>query len=315
MSKESASLEPTSPTVEACYSVFDYFFPACGFIDLTDGMYEDDDTRSYEAAQARQAAVLLDRAGVQQGSRLLDIGCGYGRILQAAQARGATATGITVSPEQVRYNTKAKRDVRLQNYKNLGPAWDQQFDAVIANGSMEHFVQPADAVAGHDDVIYREYFRTVHRLLDPRTTDARCATTVIHFRTRPNPADWLKPAATFPYGSPAFHWSRLNASFGGWYPTRGQLERCAKGYFRLVEEEDGTDDYRRTSEEWLRVVRAKLYSLRGALLWLRASPVFVRRPAHSIRMLRCMLGSESWNWQFRGPLAPTILLRQTWQRV
>ena len=31
---------PTAPTVVACYSVFDHFFPALGFTDLTDGMYE-----------------------------------------------------------------------------------------------------------------------------------------------------------------------------------------------------------------------------------------------------------------------------------
>ena len=29
----------TEPRVVHCYSVFDAIFPACGFIDLTDGMY------------------------------------------------------------------------------------------------------------------------------------------------------------------------------------------------------------------------------------------------------------------------------------
>src|SRR5262245_17481896 len=80
---------PTEKRVVSCYSVFDHFFPALGFTDLTDGMYEGDPTRSYEAAQARQAEVLLDRAEVGPANRLLDIGCGYGRILKAAEARGA----------------------------------------------------------------------------------------------------------------------------------------------------------------------------------------------------------------------------------
>ena len=93
---------PTSPTVVTCYSLFDAFMTRCGFTDLTDGMYEGDARRPYESAQARQAHELLNRAEVEKGSRLLDIGCGYGRILRAAEARGAKAWGITVSPEQVK---------------------------------------------------------------------------------------------------------------------------------------------------------------------------------------------------------------------
>lgn len=185
---------PTAPTVVACYSVYDHFFPALGFTDLTDGMYEGDPDRGYEYAQARQAEVLLDRAEVRPGRRLLDIGCGYGRILKAAQARGARGWGITVSPEQVRRNTAAGLNVKLQNYKHLGREWDGQFDAVIANGSLEHFAQPEDAVAGRDDAVYRHLFETVHRLLDPTTPGAKFVTTAIHFRgDRPDPADWLRP--------------------------------------------------------------------------------------------------------------------------
>ena len=129
------------------------------------------------------------------------------------------------------------------------------------------------------------------------------------------PADLLKKPSAFPWGSAGFHWSRLNHSFGGWYPVAGQLERCADGYFRLVHEEDGTEDYHRTSEEWLRGVRRKLRSVAALRVAWASVPAFVRRPAHTGRMLRCMLGSESWNWQFRGNPPPTALLRQTWERV
>ena len=309
------AVTPTDPTVVGCYSVFDHFFPAVGFYDLTDGMYEGDPARPYEEAQARQAEALLDRAGVGSESRLLDIGCGYGRILKAAEARGAEALGLTVSPEQARRDRREGLDVRVLNYKHLGPDWKGQFDAVIANGSLEHFAQPTDAVAGRDDAVYRHLFATVHRLLDPATPRPRFVTTAIHFRDRPNPADWLKPPSAFATGSAEFHWSRLAQSYGGWYPSRDQLETCARGRFRLVHEEDGTEDYRLTSEECLQRTRAILRSPKSFRIWLKALPAVFRRPVHTLRLLRCMLESESWNWQFRGPNAPTILLRQTWERV
>jgi hypothetical protein len=41
----------------------------------------------------------------------------------------------------------------------------------------------------------------------------------------------------------------------------------------------------------------------------------LRHPIQTARLYRCVFGSESWNWQFRGDPAPTILLRQTWERV
>jgi cyclopropane-fatty-acyl-phospholipid synthase len=305
----------TSPRVTACYSIVDYFMRACGFPDLTEGMYEEDPARPYEEAQARQATVLLDRARCTSGTRLLDIGCGYGRILRAASARGAAAMGITVSSEQARRGRQAGLDVRLLDYRRLGHSWNASFDAVIANGSIEHFAQPEHAVAGRDDAIYRDLFAIVHGLLAPHSASGRFVTTVIHFRRRPGPADLLRPPSAFAGGSDAFHWSRLAHSLGGWYPVAGQLQRCARGYFELIDEEDGTEDYRLTSEAWLQGVRSKLRSLDGLGVWLRALPVVLTRPVHLLGMLRCFLGSESWNWQFRGDEPPAQLLRQTWQRT
>jgi cyclopropane-fatty-acyl-phospholipid synthase len=306
----------TPATVVECYSLFDQVFPACGFTDLTDGMYEGDATRSYDGAQARQAEVLLDRAGVHGGSRLLDIGCGYGRILRAAEARGARAWGITISPEQVRRNTRAGLRTLLKDYRQIGQNWNEHFDAVIANGSLEHFVQPADAAAKRDDDIYRHMFATVHRLLDPRGANGRFVTTALHVRgRRPDPRDWARSPSEFSPNSARFHWARLARSFGGWYPVPGQLEHCAEGHFRLIHEEDGTEDYRLTSESWLSGVRRAFHSWRAPRALWACARAFAHRPTAMLRLSLCTLGSETWNWQFRGDPPPTILLRQTWERI
>jgi cyclopropane-fatty-acyl-phospholipid synthase len=299
--------------VVRCYSAVDTFFPACGILDLTEGIYAGNPDTTHEQAQARQHDYLLDQLGCVPGQRVLDLGCGYGTLLERVRRRGATGVGITIVPEQRRHCRRRQLDVRLLDYRAIPPGWDRGFDGVIANGSIEHFVRPADAAAGKADDVYRHLFTTVHRLIDPNSVARRFVTTTIHFARRPPaPHDLMRGPLAFRWGSENFHWAVLALGWGGYYPRIGQLERCARGYFDLVEEVDGTDDYRLTSEEWLRRVRGSLRSRRVVRLALRSLPVLVRRPRQSLALLLGFLVSESWNWQFRPPEAPTRLLRQTW---
>ena len=96
------SPQPVAPAVQTCYSLLD-IAPLCGVTDFTDGKYVDErnDRAAYLAAQRFQAEFLLDQVRCHAGTRLLDVGCGYGRILEQAAARGAAAIGITISPQQV----------------------------------------------------------------------------------------------------------------------------------------------------------------------------------------------------------------------
>jgi hypothetical protein len=104
----------------------------------------------------------------------------------------------------------------------------------------------------------------------------------------------------------------LEQGWGGYYPEIGRLARCAEGYFELIDEVDGTDDYRLTSEEWLRRVRRALRSSRVMKIALGSLPVLGRSPKQFLTLLLGFLTSQSWNWQVRPPNPPTRLLRQTW---
>jgi len=300
-------------TVVTCYSAVDRFFPACGLFDLTEGIYHGNPELPFEQAQANQHDYLLDQVRCESGRRLLDIGCGYGTLLQRARRRGAVGVGVTVSLEQFRHCRRNGLDVHLLDYRAVPREWDETFDGVIANGSIEHFVRPEDAAAGQADDVYRDLFAAVHRLIDPASPARRFATTTIHFhRPPPDPRAVLKNPSSFPRGSDDFHWSVLAHGWGGYYPVLGQLRRCAEGYFDLVEEVDGTEDYRLTSEEWRRRVCRALLSLRVVMMALRSLPVFARAPRQFLTLLLGFLSSRSWNWQFRPPNPPTRLLRQTW---
>jgi cyclopropane fatty-acyl-phospholipid synthase-like methyltransferase len=319
----------TAATVCACYDLMTVA-PACDITDFTDGKYLDDASpqltrTAYLAAQQRQAEYLLDEARCGRGTQLLDIGCGYGRILEHAARRGADAVGITVSLPQV-MSCKARglrvfelnyRDAvtnppltRFDQAHRRTPYKGGEFvcDAIIANGSLEHFVQVDDAAAGRAGEIYKEFFSICRQLV---VEGGRLVTTAIHFRS-PMQFDPIAIAAgpnAHRRGSAEFQYAMLVNVFGGWYPEPGQLEGCADGQFELIREEDGTRDYHLTSEYWFRQFRRRLSI--DPRVWRSVAQQLWRHPRAAWRMLQLQIWDQSWAWQFRPP-APMRLLRQTW---
>ena len=313
MVAKSELLVMSRKTVRAAYDCMDSIFSTCGIRDLTDGIYVGKET-DYETAQRAQRKWLLDKVGCRAGSYLLDIGCGYGTLLEDAQKRGAEAVGITLSPKQMAYCQRRHLNVFARDYRDLDSDWRHSFDCIVANGSVEHFVQPEDAAAGRQNAIYREFFRICSDLLSPKSAVKCLATTVIHFgRVRPRPLDLLKPPSCFTRGSDEFHMAMLESALGGYYPEDGQLERCAMPYFTLKKAVDGTDDYRRTSEEWLKVIRRSfLNPLKLGAILAKLFPRLLTRPGR-VSLTLGLIASESWQWQFRGEHPPAKLWRHVWQ--
>lgn len=312
-SQPHASIVQPWQRVVNCYSAVDRLFPACGLFDLTEGIYHGNSETPYEIAQANQHNYLLEQALCGPGGRLLDIGCGYGTLLERAQERGAAGTGITIAPEQAAFCRSRHLNVLPLDYRALPNDWNGTFDCIIANGAIEHFVCPEDVAARRADEIYRQLFAAVHRLIDPHSASRRFVTTTIHVVREPRDALAIRRnPLRFHCGSDDFHWSVLEAGWGGYYPSIGQLRRCANGFFELIDEVDGTEDYRLTSDEWLRRIRRALTSWQAANIIGRLLPVLVRAPRQVLALLFATFVSESWNWQFRPPDPPTRLLRQTW---
>ena len=127
---------PKTATVVRCYSLFDRFFPACGLCDYTEGIYHGDSETPYDVAQKNQINYVLNEVGCTAGTRLLEIGCGNGTLLEAARERRAEAIGITISPEQVRHCRSRGLEARLLNYLDLDNSFTHEFDAVVANAAV-----------------------------------------------------------------------------------------------------------------------------------------------------------------------------------
>ncbi|WP_082178187.1 SAM-dependent methyltransferase [Arthrobacter sp. ZBG10] len=129
-------------------------------------------------AAAQQAKIdrLLDRAGVGAGTRLLEIGTGWGELALRAAARGATVYSVTLSIEQQalaqdRIAAAGYADqvtVALQDYR----AVEGEFDAVVS-------VEMIEAV-GYE--YWPIYFQTIDRVLAPGGKVAIQAITMPHGR-------------------------------------------------------------------------------------------------------------------------------------
>ena len=114
-----------------------------------------------ERAQQRKYDAILDRLDLQPGQHILEIGCGWGGLAEAAARRGARVTGITLSREQLEFARRRIDDaglsdlveLRLQDYRDV----DGLFDHVV---SIEMF----EAV-GQD--YWQTFFECVRNRLKP----------------------------------------------------------------------------------------------------------------------------------------------------
>jgi cyclopropane-fatty-acyl-phospholipid synthase len=113
------------------------------------------------AAQRHKIDRLLDLARVGQGTRLLEIGTGWGELALRAAGRGAQVVTVTLSREQrdlaeQRIEEAGLADrvsVRLRDYRQV----DGVYDAVVS-------VEMIEAVG---EEYWPVYFRTLNRVLAP----------------------------------------------------------------------------------------------------------------------------------------------------
>ena len=128
------------------------------------------------AAQLAKIDRLLDKAGVGEGTRLLEIGTGWGELALRAAARGATVYTVTLSSEQQALAERRIEEagfsgqvtVGLQDYR----AVEGEYDAVVS-------VEMIEAV-GYE--YWPVYFQTVDRVLAPGGKVAIQAITMPHGR-------------------------------------------------------------------------------------------------------------------------------------
>jgi len=111
-----------------------------------------------EAAQEAKLDLVCRKLGLEPGMRLLDIGCGWGSLMQfAAERYGVECVGLTISKAQAEHGrlrcAGLPIEFRLMDYRDI----DERFDRIASLGMFEH--------VGRRNL--RTYFEVARRCLAP----------------------------------------------------------------------------------------------------------------------------------------------------
>ncbi|MFE7857097.1 class I SAM-dependent methyltransferase [Streptomyces sp. NPDC057403] len=183
-------------------------------------------------AQQRKIDRLLDLAGVRAGTRLLEIGTGWGELALRAAARGARVTSLTLSREQralalERVRAAGLRDrvsIELCDYREARGA----YDAVVS-------VEMIEAVG---DDFWPVYFRVLEERLAPGGRVALQAITMPHERMLATRSD--------------FTWIHKYVFPGGRIPSTRAVEETVRDHtgLRLARRDAFGAHYAETLRLW-----------------------------------------------------------------
>ncbi len=239
--------------VASHYDELDHFYRDVWGDHVHHGLWlRGDESRAQAVEQL--ADLVADKAQIEPGMRVCDIGCGYGATSRLLAARGADVTAMTISPAQFAF--AEEQPATNSNPRFVLGDWlendlpSESFDAAIAIESSEHMPDLA------------QFFEQAHRVLRSEGRLVVCA--------------WL--SADSPSNA-ATKWLLEPICREGRMPQMGTVadyrKLGEKAGFRLVEIDDVTKNVART---WPAIVRRLVGKLASNPSYLR---FLVSRHAHN----------------------------------
>ncbi len=235
--------------LEFTYSLIDRIFRLSlgELADFSGAKYDGDFSLGLEEAQRRKHEYVADQVGIEPGRRLLDLGCGWGPMLNFIRERGAEGVGVTLSTGQLEACRRHGLDVHMRDAREVRPDDFGEFDALVSLGAFEHFCSQEAYSAGRQDQIYTDFFETTAKLI-PDGGRFYLQTMVFG----PNMIDPDDASLDAPRDSDEFALALMTHQFPGSFLPFGkeQILRNAEPRFRLVEAQSGRLDYIETIKQW-----------------------------------------------------------------
>lgn len=198
---------------------------------------------------------------------MLDLGSGWGPLLDFIRAREGEGVGVTMSSAQAAACRRHGLDVHLYDARRLTRERFGRFDAVASLGAFEHFCSPDDYRAGRQEEVYRNLFGRIASVLPD---GGRLYLQTMVFGRNMIPTDEIDIHA--PRESDAWYLALMERQFPGSFLPYGQEQvvRTAEPHLALASSTSGRLDYLETIRQWRR--RFAEPSPRKTLLKLRLVP-------------------------------------------
>ena len=238
--------------------------------DFSGAMYNGDFSISLEEAQRRKHQFIVEELNIKSGTKVLDMGCGWGPFLTYIRKIGAKGTGLTLSEAQAASCRNNGLDVHLMDCRTITPKDFGTFDAVASLGAFEHFCSVEEYMEGKQDEVYTDFFRTVYDLIP---SGNRFFLQTMVFGKNMLPYDKFDINAD--KNSSEYILALMVKQFpGSWLPYGSeQVIKNAAPFFKLISKSSGRLDYIETIAQWRKKFRA--FNLKKYWIYLSLVPKYL----------------------------------------
>lgn len=251
--------------------------------DYSGARFNGDFSLSLQQAQLQKHKFIAESLNIKQGSKVLDMACGWGPFLNHLKSIGAKAIGVTLSTGQAAACNKNGLKVEIKDCRAITSKDYGIFDAVSCIGGLEHFCSIEEYQQGKQDEVYTNFFKNMYDLLP---TGGRYYMQTMVFSKHMLPLDQIDISA--PKDSDSYMLALMVKQFpGSWLPYGDEhVIRCAAPYFKLISKSSGRLDYIETINRWR--VGFRKFNLKKYFLYASLIPKYLtdREFRHQVAVLK-----------------------------